>query len=104
MEAILKFVIILFAVYYGVKYIFRLLMPFALRKMTERLMQKAQQGASQGRPGSYQYTQNNPFDQFKQQGRKHEGEIKVDYIPEEESKPRKGTQTAGEFVDFEEIK
>ncbi|TDS15859.1 DUF4834 family protein [Sphingobacterium paludis] len=103
MESLLKFIVIFFIVFYGVKYLFRLLMPFALRKMTERLMQKAQQGQTGG--GQYQYQSTNPFDQFKQQkSAEHQGEIRVDYVPTDEAKDRKGTQTAGEFVDFEEIK
>ncbi|MFD1768526.1 DUF4834 family protein [Sphingobacterium suaedae] len=102
---LLKFVAIFFIVFYGVKYLFRLLMPFAVRKLTERLMQKAQQSAGGSR--QYQYTTGNPFDQFKQQSqsrRSDGGEVRVDYVPEEEAKQRKGTQTAGEFIDFEEIK
>lgn len=106
---VLKIIAIFFLVFYGVKYLFRLLMPYALKKMTERLMQKAQQSQATGGQQQYQYTGGghaNPFDQFKQQqqSRKHDGEIRVDYMPEEEAKSRKGTQTAGEFVDFEEIK
>lgn len=103
MESLLKFVVIFFLVFYGVKYLFRLLMPFALRKMTEKVMQKAQQGQA-GR-GQYQYQNGNPFDQFKQtKSAEHQGEIRVDYVPADDAKDRKGTQTAGEFVEFEEIK
>lgn len=102
---LLKIIAIFLIVFYGVKYLFRLLMPFALRKMTERLMQKAQQSQFNGQQGSYQYRYGNPFDQFKQQNRKKEGEVRVDYIPQDESKSqKKGTQTAGEFIDYEEIK
>lgn len=105
----LKIIAIFFLVFYGVKYLFRLLMPYALKKMTERLMQKAQQSQATGGQQQYQYNGGgNPFDQFKQQqgqqSRKHEGELRVDFVPEEDAKARKGTQTAGEFVDFEEIK
>ncbi len=101
----LKIIAIFFLVFYGVKYLFRLLMPYALKKMTERLMQKAQQSQATGGQQQYQYKSGgNPFDQFKQQSRKDEGEIRVDFVPEEDAKARKGTQTAGEFVEFEEIK
>ncbi|MCY4778203.1 DUF4834 family protein [Sphingobacterium sp. UT-1RO-CII-1] len=99
---LLKFIAIFFIVFYAVKYLFRLLMPFALRKMTEKLMHKAQQ--SQGGNGSYQYTTGNPFDQFKQHRGQKEGELRVDYMPKEDAKTRKGPQTAGEFVEFEEVK
>src|SRR5690554_4236726 len=104
---LLKILAIFLLVFYGLKYLFRLLMPFALRKMTERLMNKAQenQSAGGGRRTYYYTTVGNPFDQFKQQNPpKHEGEVRVDYVPQDEAKSKKGTQTAGEFIDFEEIK
>ncbi|GHE23710.1 DUF4834 family protein [Sphingobacterium griseoflavum] len=109
MEFLLKFILIFFLVFYGVKFLFRLLMPIALRKLSERLMGKAAEQAQQGAgQGNYQYQQRNPFDQFKQaQGharRGQEGKITVDYVPSEDAKQRRGPQTAGEFVDFEEIK
>jgi len=78
-------------------------MPFALRKMAEKIMQKAQQGQSSQR--SYHYTTSNPFDHFKtkEQKPRPEGKIRVDYVPPKEEE-RKGAATAGEFIDFEEIK
>jgi len=77
-------------------------MPFALRKLTERIMKKAQQ------QGSYTYGQpfgqSNPFgDQYQDNSGKRDSRVKVDYVPQQEEK-RKGTATAGEFIDFEEIK
>lgn len=107
MIELLKILAIFLLVFYGLKYLFRLLMPFALRKMTERFINKAQQQQSSngGRRTYYYSAGGSPFDQFKQQASpKHEGEIRVDYVPQNESKSKKGTQTAGEFVDFEEIK
>ncbi|NGM64716.1 DUF4834 family protein [Sphingobacterium sp. SGR-19] len=104
---LLKILAIFLLVFYGLKYLFRLLMPFALRKMTERLMNKAQQQQSTGGGrGTYYYTTGgNPFDQFKQQTPpKKEGEVRVDYVPQDDAKSKKGTQTAGEFIDFEEVK
>lgn len=104
---LLKILAIFLLVFYGLKYLFRLLMPFALRKMTERLMNKAQQqqSAGGGHRTYYYTTGGNPFDQFKQQTPpKKEGEVRVDYVPQDETKSKKGAQTAGEFIDFEEIK
>ncbi|PRD49084.1 DUF4834 family protein [Sphingobacterium haloxyli] len=104
---LLKILAIFLLVFYGLKYLFRLLMPFALRKMMERLTNKAQQQQSAGgRSGTYSYTTGgNPFEQFKQQTPpENEGEVRVDYVPREEAKLKKGTQTAGEFIEFEEIK
>lgn len=101
MNSFLYFIICAVAFYYIFKFVMRLLMPFALRKMAEKLMQKAQQGQANGQ--SYQYTTQNPFDQFKNPNPKSEGKITVDYVPPKEEQ-RKGTATAGEFIDFEEIK
>ncbi|MBE8713320.1 DUF4834 family protein [Sphingobacterium hungaricum] len=101
MNSFLYFIICAVAFYYIFKFAMRLIMPFAMRKMAEKLMQKAQQ--SQSGQQSYQYTNSNPFDQFKTQQQKPDGKIHVDYVPPKEDE-RKGTATAGEFIDFEEIK
>lgn len=85
----------------------RFLLPFAMKKLTERMIKKAQQGQGQG---GYTYTygtgspfgNQNPFGQ-QQENTKTDGKVKVDYVPHTEEK-RKGTETAGEFIDFEEIK
>ncbi|WP_104384956.1 DUF4834 family protein [Sphingobacterium sp. HMA12] len=105
--AFLKFILITFAVYFVIRFLFKLLLPFAMRKAAEKLMKKAQeQGGAysgQGQSGTFYY-------EFTGQGQQEnkrsqpEGKIKVDYIPPKETPERKGTETAGEFVDFEEIK
>lgn len=81
----------------------RLLLPFALRKLTERMMKKAQHS-------QYTYGYGRPFGQSNsnsgpqhESSRKSAGKVHVDYVPPQEEK-RKGTATAGEFVDFEELK
>lgn len=79
----------------------RLLLPYAMKKLTERMIKKAQQGQ-----GGFTYTSGagSPFGQQEQRNSKQaDGKLKVDYIPEPEEK-RKGTETAGEFIDFEEVK
>ncbi|WP_115169801.1 DUF4834 family protein [Sphingobacterium spiritivorum] len=99
MAPLLKFLLIAFAVYFIVRFLFRLILPFAMRKAAERIMKKAQQS---------QYTTGNgPFgyQQYEQQTRADEGRVRVEYAPsKKEEKRRSGTATAGEFVDFEEIK
>lgn len=84
----------------------RLLLPYAMKKLTERMVKKAQQG----RGGfTYTYTSGSPFgnqNPFEQQNRnsdKTDGKVNVDYVPPIEEK-RKGAATAGEFIDFEEVK
>lgn len=105
--AFLKFILIAFAVYFVVRFLFRLFLPFAMRKAAEKLMKKAQQqgGAynSQGQGGTFYYEFNG---QRQEQAKRSqpEGKVHVDYIPPKEGVERKGTETAGEFVDFEEIK
>lgn len=87
----------------------RLLLPFAMRKLTERMMKKAQQQGQYNYGGAGNpFGSNNPFgdtnqqQSYKKQGSK-DGKVTVDYVPTQEPK-RKGTATAGEFIDFEEVK
>ncbi len=87
--------------YYLFKIGVRLLMPFFMRKMAERIM-KAGQG-QYANTGQNQQNYNDPFTQFKQQQRP-DGKVHVDYMPPKQDKPKKGTETAGEFIDFEEVK
>ena len=102
----LYFILFVIIAYYGFKFAMRLLLPFAMKKLTERMMKKAQQG--QG-GFTYTYTSGNPFGpQSTYQDNKHHqnssnGKIQVDYIPPREEK-RKMAPNAGEFVDFEEVK
>lgn len=97
--------------YYVFKFSMRLLFPYALKKLTERMMKKAQNG--QG-GFTYTYGGGSPFgqaqsfggDAFKsntQSNNRSDGQVRVDYVPQREDKG-KGTATAGEFIDFEEIK
>lgn len=81
----------------------RLIFPYAMRKLAERMMKKAQQSGG----GTYSYTSGDPFGQQRsyrsQSTNQAEGKVRVDYVPPQEEK-RKGAATAGEFVDFEEVK
>ena len=97
--------------YYVFKFSMRLLLPFAMKKLAERMMKKAQNGQ-----GGFTYTygggspfgQSQPFggESFKnnsQSNGRSDSQVRVDYVPQREEKG-KGTTTAGEFIDFEEIK
>lgn len=100
----LKIVILIIVFYYAFKFGIRLLMPFLMRKVTERIFKKAQEqqnGQFRNGQGRFFYGSFNTGQQ--QQKTKPEGKINVDYIPPKEE-PRKGTETAGEFIDFEEVK
>lgn len=74
------------------------------------MMKKAQQGQGGGFTYTYgtgsPFGQQNPFGQQEQrQSNTSEGKVHVDYIPQTEEKRKgKGTETAGEFIDFEEVK
>jgi len=100
------FILSLVLFYYVFKFSMRLLLPYAMKKLGERMMKKAQQGQ-----GGFTYTygtggpfgNQNPFGQQQNTSQKTDGKVHVDYIPHTEEK-RKGTETAGEFIDFEEVK
>lgn len=103
----LYFILFVIAAYYAFKFSMRLLLPYAMKKLTERMIKKAQQG---GRGGfTYTYTSGNPFGpqstykDYNQQNKSPKGEIEIDYVPPREEK-RKGTSNVGEFIDFEEVK
>lgn len=84
----------------------RLLLPFAMKKLTERMMKKAQEGKG---GFTYTYTSGNPFgpqstyQDNNQRASSSKGDIQVDYVPPKEEK-RKVAPHAGEFIDFEEVK
>src|SRR5690606_21330781 len=102
MSTLLYFILFSVAFYYLFKFGVRLFLSFALRKLTERMVKKAQQS---GRT-TYTYSTGDPFGQYRQEHQSHaqaDGKVRVDYVPQSEDK-RKGTATAGEFVDFEEVK
>ncbi|WP_270089530.1 DUF4834 family protein [Sphingobacterium sp. SYP-B4668] len=97
MGPLLKFLLIAFAVYFIVRFLFRLILPFAMRKAAERIMKKAQQSqyTTGGNPFEYREYRQNP---------QEEGKVRIEVNPTKETKSKSGTSTAGEFVDFEEIK
>ena len=103
MSTLISFILFTVAFFYLFKLAMRFLLPFALRKLTERMMKKAQHtqytydyGQPFGQTNTHDNTQRDSF-------RSRDGKVHVDYVPPQEDK-RKGTATAGEFVDFEEVK
>lgn len=99
----LKIVIFIIAFYYLFKFGLRLLMPFLIKKVTERVFKKAgeqQYGQFGNGRGTFFY---GSFGQKPQEEPKSEGKVKVDYIPPKEEQ-KTGAKTAGEFIDFEEVK
>lgn len=107
MAGLLKFLLIAFAVWYLVKFLIRLILPFAMRKAAEKLMKKAQQqgGATYTNGGgSFHYETFGQDNSRSQSAPKNDGRISVDYVPPKQEHKRKVADDAGEFVDFEEIK
>jgi hypothetical protein len=107
MAGLLKFLLIAFAVWYLVKFLIRLILPFAMRKAAEKLMKKAQQqgGATYtSGGGSFHYETFGQDSSRSQSAPKNDGRISVDYVPPKQEQKRKVADNAGEFVDFEEIK
>ena len=92
---LLKFLFIAIAVLWLLRLVARLLFPWAMRKMAEKVMGNAQQ----------QYQQQNTT--FRganpNQRRQPDGKVRIDYMPPRD-KTKNGAKNAGEFVDFEEIK
>lgn len=97
----LKVVVILVACYYAFKLGVRLLLPYAMKKLAEKMMKKAQQGNFGTQQGPFQYQ---GFGQQQEEPQnKGTSKVKVAYVPPKEE-ARSGPATAGEFVDFEEVK
>lgn len=85
MIAILKTILIVLLVYYGLKLLWRLLAPYAMRYITKKAAQKFESAFGQ-----------NPFQPSETQ---NDGHVSVDKTP----KNTKSTKVVGEYVDFEEI-
>lgn len=92
---LLKFLFIAIAVLWLVRVVARLLFPWAMRKMTEKVMGDARR--------QYQYRNTASRGAGPNERRQADGKVRIDYMPPQ-NKPKNGTKHAGEFVDFEEIK
>ncbi len=96
--------------YYVLKFSMRLLLPFAMKKLTERMIKKAQSGQGGftytfggGSPFGQSQPFGNPYANDAQSRKSSDGQLKVDYVPQKEEKT-KVNPSAGEFIEFEEIK
>ncbi len=92
---LLKVLVIAIAVLWLVRLTVRLLFPWAMRKLAQKIMGDAQQ---QYQSRNTTFSGANPNER-----RQPEGKIRIDYMPPQD-KPKNGAKSAGEFVDFEEIK
>lgn len=108
MAALLKILIIVLLIWQGFKLFMRFVMPFAMRKLAERLIKRAQNQAGSPFAGQARnasdYTSQQEKRSYRSSSRK-EGAVQVDFVPPKKDKfTGKGSSSAGEFVEFEEIK
>lgn len=90
---LLKFLFIAITILWLVRLVVRLLLPWAMRKLAQKVMRNTQ--------GQYPY--GNGDNRSSRQQQQPEGEIRIDYVPPQQ-KNKQGAKTAGEFVEFEEVK
>jgi len=92
----LKFLFIAIVVLWVLRIVTARLLPWILRRFASKMQEQVfREFQSQNK----QYSRQNP----REQQRKAEGKINIDYIPPQPP-PNNGANTAGEFVDFEEVK
>ena len=84
---VLKFILIVVLVYYFLKLLSRALLPFLLKYIVKK---------AEGNAFFHDMSGGNPDE-------KEEGEISIDYSPNE-GKKKKTPDDEGEYIDFEELK
>ena len=85
---LLRTILIILLVYYGLKILSRLFAPYLLRYMSKKMQERFGQQFQQQQP------------QKKQQAPQKEGETVIDKVPQSEKSSNK---KVGEYIDFEEI-
>lgn len=83
---VLKVLLIVFLIYFGLKLIIRWFGPILLRWVLKKIGKKFEQRFSQFDPSA--------------QGKNREGEVSIDKKPK---KTRKSKNDVGEYIDYEEI-
>lgn len=81
---VLRFLLTAFAIFWLIKQVLRLLFPFLMQKMVNKMQNQAGQNR---RDTDY---------------RQPDGKIRVDYMPPSQKNPK--VDTIGDFVDYEEVK
>jgi len=82
MESFLKTILIILLVYFSLKFLGKLLLPYLMRYIAKKAGQKME-NAFKG------------FEGFQQSGKPDE--------PKKESVPKKSSEVVGEYIDYEEI-
>ncbi len=89
---LLRTILIILIVYYGFKFLFRVVFPFLITRWANKKMQEFQQQAQ------HQFKTEEQTKQFVKQ---HEGEVKIQSTTKN-NKPE--TDGLGDYVDYEEVK
>jgi hypothetical protein len=92
----LKFLLIAILILWLLRIVMATLLPWILRRFARKMQEEAMKG--------FQQTHDAQFRQARQdRPKKAEGKIRIDYIPPQQPN-QNGANSAGEFVDFEEVK
>lgn len=83
-SGIIRTILIILLIYFGLKIIFRFLGPLILRYFMKKMGKKFQ----------------DQFNQYKQPTKEKEGKVSIDKNP---GKGRKSNKDVGEYIDYEEI-
>jgi len=85
--ALLRYIVIFLVIYYGIKLLSRVLMPFILKYLFKRAGQNM----------------HNQFGSNQQVEQKEEGEVTIQYNSDKKSGKHPKGDDSGEYVDFEEL-
>ncbi|UKJ08092.1 DUF4834 family protein [Solitalea lacus] len=92
LKLLLKYILELILIFWLLRLLLRLAAPFLFRTMAKKAGEQAERFYRQQQQ---QYT--NTYNQ-------RQGEMHVNYAPEQQNKRKPNLDSAGEFVDYEEVK
>ena len=98
MGEFIDFLIIVIVIYYIAKALFRIFVPVLFENAVNKAQQQQQQRQQQYR------APNNQQQQHYTRASTSQGKIKVDYVPPKTKKKGSIPDSAGDFIDYEEIK
>jgi hypothetical protein len=105
MGEFIDFLIVVIVIYYIVKALFRIFVPVLFENAVNKAQQQQQQRQQQYRANDnqQQYRTTNNQQQYSR-ANPGQGKIKVDYVPPKTKKKGSISDSAGDFVDYEEVK
>ena len=98
MGEFIDFLIIVIVIYYIAKALFRIFVPVLFENAVNKAQQQQQQRQQQYR------APNNQQQQHYTRASTSQGKIKVDYVPPKTKKKGSIPDSAGDFIDYEEVK